>query len=135
MRRSARPLPPQARRQALTQGLPSRAPSAGAGRAAWDTINKRSVATEGYGMPLGIASASANRRDSPLLASTLHAASAQLDHLLLARHACHLDRGYDIQPTVSCLSNWASAPRSPERASPLLSRPAPDGSSSARIHE
>jgi hypothetical protein len=64
---------------------------------------KRSVATEGYGIPLGIASAGANRHDSPLLAPTLHAASAQLDHLLPARRACHLDRGYDSQPTRQLL--------------------------------
>jgi hypothetical protein len=36
---------------------------------------KRSVATEGYGIPLGIASPGANRHDSPLLARTLAAAS------------------------------------------------------------
>ena len=43
---------------------------------------KRSVATEGYGIPLGIASAGANRHDSPLLAPTLKAASQQLDGIL-----------------------------------------------------
>src|SRR5260370_30444995 len=64
---------------------------------------KRSVATEGYGIPLGIASAGANRHDSPLLAPTLHAASAQLDHLLPAHRTCHLDRGYDSQPTRQLL--------------------------------
>jgi hypothetical protein len=64
---------------------------------------KRSLATEGYGIPLGIASAGANRHDSPLLAPTLQAASAQLDHLLPARRTCHLDRGYDSQPTRQLL--------------------------------
>jgi hypothetical protein len=46
---------------------------------------KRSVATEGYGIPLGIASAGANRHDSPLLAPTLEAASRQLDGVLPPR--------------------------------------------------
>jgi hypothetical protein len=36
---------------------------------------KRSAATEGYGIPLGIASAGANRHDSPLPAPTLQAGS------------------------------------------------------------
>ena len=36
---------------------------------------KRSVATEDYGIPLGIAAAGANRHDSPLLAPTLQAAA------------------------------------------------------------
>src|SRR5207237_1217339 len=35
---------------------------------------KRSVATDGYGIPLGFAAAGANRHDSPLLAPTLGAA-------------------------------------------------------------
>src|SRR2546430_8118158 len=41
---------------------------------------KRSVATQGYGIPLGIASPGANPHDSPLLAPTPAAARAQLDH-------------------------------------------------------
>jgi hypothetical protein len=42
---------------------------------------KRSVATEDYGIPLGIAAAGANRHDSPLLAPTLQAAASQLGGL------------------------------------------------------
>jgi hypothetical protein len=57
------------------------------------------VASDGYGIPLGIASAGANRHDSPLPAPTLQAASRQLDHILPADRTCHLDRGYDSQPT------------------------------------
>ena len=45
---------------------------------------KRSVATEDHGIPLGIASAGANRHDSPLLAPTLQAAHRQLGALLPA---------------------------------------------------
>lgn len=37
---------------------------------------KRSVASDGYGIPLGIVSATGNRHDSPLLRPTLTAASA-----------------------------------------------------------
>ncbi len=43
---------------------------------------KRSVATENHGIPLGIASAGANRHDSPLLAPTLTAAERQLGGVL-----------------------------------------------------
>ena len=39
---------------------------------------KRSVATEDYGIPLGITCAGANRHDSPLLVPTLQAAATQL---------------------------------------------------------
>ncbi len=65
---------------------------------------KRSVATENYGIPLGIASAPANRHDSPLLAPTLQAAADQLDSKLPAERACHLDAGYDSRPTRQTLS-------------------------------
>src|SRR2546430_15642834 len=54
---------------------------------------KRSVATEGDGIPLGIASAGANRHDSPLLGPTLEAARGPLGHLLPAGPASPLDRG------------------------------------------
>lgn len=64
---------------------------------------KRSVATEGRGIPLGIASAPANRHDSPLLAPTLAAAGRQLDGMLPEDRACHLDRGYDSGVTRQLL--------------------------------
>jgi hypothetical protein len=64
---------------------------------------KRSVATEGYGIPLGIASAPGNRHDSPLLAPTLQAASRQLDGILPSDRTCHLDRGYDSTITRQLL--------------------------------
>src|SRR5436190_14323529 len=58
---------------------------------------KRSVVTDGYGIPLHLVSAGANRHDAPLLASTL----AGLDKLdgLPEEVTVHLDRGYDGQPT------------------------------------
>jgi len=65
---------------------------------------KRSVATDNYGIPRGIASAPANRHDSPLLAPTLQAAADQLDSKLPGERACHLDAGYDSRPTRQTLS-------------------------------
>jgi hypothetical protein len=56
---------------------------------------KRSVATEGYGIPLGITAAGANRHDCPLLAPTLGAAADQLGSILPEERTCHLDAGYD----------------------------------------
>jgi hypothetical protein len=70
---------------------------------------KRPVATEGYGIPLGMASAGANRHDSPLLAPTLEAASAQLDAILPAGRTCHLDRGYDSTVTRQVLDEQGFA--------------------------
>lgn len=64
---------------------------------------KRSVATDGYGIPLGIASAPGNRHDSPLLRPTLEVANAQLDGVLPDGPACHLDRGYDSGVTRELL--------------------------------
>jgi hypothetical protein len=64
---------------------------------------KRSVATEDYGIPLGIASAGANRHDSPPLAPTLHAAANQLTGMLPADRTCHLDAGYNSAPTRQAL--------------------------------
>jgi hypothetical protein len=65
---------------------------------------KRSVATEDYGIPLGLACAGANRHDSPLLAPTLQAAANQLGGVLPEQRACHLDAGYDSNPTRQTLS-------------------------------
>ena len=64
---------------------------------------KRSLATEGHGIPLGMTSAGANRHDSPLLAPTLQAASRQLGEILPGRRTCHLDRGYDSTVTRQLL--------------------------------
>ena len=56
---------------------------------------KRSVATDGGGVPLGIVSAGANRHDSPLLGPTLHAAATQVGADWPAQVTVHLDAGYD----------------------------------------
>lgn len=56
---------------------------------------KRSIVTEGAGVPLGIVSAGANRHDSPLLGPTLQAAAAQVGPHWPAQVTAHLDAGYD----------------------------------------
>jgi hypothetical protein len=70
---------------------------------------KRSVATEGYDIPLGIAAAGANRHDSPLLAPTLHAAISQLGGLLPEQPTCHLDAAYQGTPTRQILAGLGFA--------------------------
>jgi hypothetical protein len=55
---------------------------------------KRSVCVEGYGIPLGLVSAGANRHDSPLLEPTLRAASVQAG-ALPDDVTAHLDAAYD----------------------------------------
>jgi len=66
---------------------------------------KRSVATEDYGIPLGIACAGAHRNDFPLLVPTLHAAAAQLGGVLPDQRACHLDAGYDTGAARQALAS------------------------------
>ncbi len=70
---------------------------------------KRSLATEGYGVPLGIASAGANRHNSPLLAPTLNAAISQLGGTVPEERSCHLDAGYDGQPARQILDELGFA--------------------------
>jgi hypothetical protein len=64
---------------------------------------KRSAATEGWGIPLGIAAAGANRHDSLLLAPALQAAISQLGGLLPGQRTCHLDAAYDGEPARQTL--------------------------------
>ena len=64
---------------------------------------KRSLATEGAGIPIGIVTAPANRHDSPLLGPTLDAAAALTGHLWPAKPVVHLDAGYDSQITRDLL--------------------------------
>src|SRR5262249_33187719 len=74
---------------------------------------KRSVATEAAGVPLGVAAASANRHDSPLLAPTLGAAISQLGGLLPEQPTCHLDAAYQGTPTCQTWPSWACRPDRP----------------------
>src|SRR5215216_6532082 len=83
-------------------GCVTKAPGGGevAGRSPVDRGKgglKRSVATEGTGLPLHLVSAGANRHDAPLLEPTL-AGLDKLDRLPDAP-TVHLDRGYDGRPT------------------------------------
>ena len=87
-------------------GCVTKAPGGGeaAGRSPVDRGKqglKRSVATDGRGIPLHLVSAGANRHDAPLLEPTL----AGLDKLgrLPARPTVHLDRAYDGRPTRALL--------------------------------
>jgi hypothetical protein len=83
-------------------GCITKAPAGGAvaGRSPVDRGKqgfKRSVVTDGAGVPLHVVAAGANRHDSPLLGGTL----AGLDKLDRVPEAVlvHLDRGYDNGPT------------------------------------
>ncbi len=87
-------------------GCVTKAPGGGevAGRSPVDRGKqglKRSVVTEGTGLPLHPVSAGANRHDAPLLAPTL----AGLDKLdrLPDEPTVHPDRGYDGRPTRALL--------------------------------
>jgi hypothetical protein len=64
---------------------------------------KRSVVTDGDGVPLHVVAAGANRNDSPLLGATL-AGLDRLDRDLPAAVRVHLDRGYDNGPTRALLA-------------------------------
>jgi IS5 family transposase len=64
---------------------------------------KRSVLTEGAGIPLHLVPAGANRHDAPLLPATL-AGLEKVDQLTEAEPGTvHLDRGYDGGPTRALL--------------------------------
>jgi hypothetical protein len=66
---------------------------------------KRSVATDGGGIPLGIVAAGANRHDSPLLEPTLAAAVRQTGPSWPDQVTVHLDAGYDNIPTRTLLAD------------------------------
>ena len=87
-------------------GCITKAPSGGevAGRSPVDRGKqglKRSLVTDGAGIPLHVVSAGANRHDAPLLGPTL-AGLEKLDGLP-DDVTIHLDRGYDGNPTRALL--------------------------------
>jgi hypothetical protein len=87
-------------------GCVAKAPSGGeaAGRSPVDRGKqglKRSIATDGRGIPLHLVTAGANRHDAPLLEPTLTGLE-KLDRLP-DRPTIHLDRGYDGRPTRALL--------------------------------
>lgn len=65
---------------------------------------KRSVVTDGTGIPLHVVSAGANRHDSPLLGPTL-AGLEKLDELP-KEVTVYLDRGYDGRPSRTLLDEF-----------------------------
>jgi Transposase DDE domain len=88
-------------------GCITKAPAGGdvAGRSPVDRGKqglKRSVVTDGDGVPLHVVAAGANRHDSPLLGATL-AGLDKLDRDLPDAVLVHLDRGYDNGPTRALL--------------------------------
>jgi hypothetical protein len=102
-------------------GCVTKAPSGGeaAGRSPVDRGKqglKRSVVTDGAGIPLHLVTAGANRHDAPLLESTL----AGLNKLngLPDRPTVHLDRGYDCRPTRALLDALGFAGASARKGVP-----------------
>ena len=99
---------------------------------------KRSVATDGHGVPLHLVAARANAHDSPLLEPTL-AGVVDMIGTLPQYHDLrggddfpnvHLDRGYDSSKTRNLLDLLGFTRRSRSRASPRRSRPGTAGRSS-----
>jgi len=93
-------------------GCHTKAPTRGdkAGRSPVDRGKqglKRSTLVEAQGIPLGIASAGANRHDSVLLEPTLRAAEQQLGELrpLPDKARIHLDSAYDGKPSRKILDD------------------------------
>ena len=89
-------------------GCITKAPAGGAvaGRSPVDRGKqglKRSVVTDGAGIPLHVVAAGANRHDSPLLGATLVGLD-KLDRDLPDAVLVHLDRAYDNGPTRALLA-------------------------------
>lgn len=90
-------------------GCLTKAPSGGevAGRSPVDRGKqglKRSVVTEGHGLPVHVVAAPANRHDSPLLGPTLAGLDKVVPLTAAEPGTVHLDRGYDNQPTRALLA-------------------------------
>jgi transposase len=90
-------------------GCLTKAPNGGevAGRSPVDRGKqglKRSVLTEGTGLPIHVVSAGANRHDSPLLAPTLAGLRKVAPLAVTEPGRVHLDRGYDSSPTRALLT-------------------------------
>ncbi|MEV6931080.1 transposase [Dactylosporangium sp. NPDC051485] len=79
---------------------------------------KRSVATDGRRIPLGIVAAGANWYDAPLLGPALDAVDAQLGGRRPGRVTVHLDAGYDSAPTRDLLTGRGCRGRIARRGKP-----------------
>lgn len=92
-------------------GCLTKAPSGGevAGRSPVDRGKqglKRSVLTEGTGLPLHVVSAPANTNDSPLLAPTLAGLAKLGPERLPTDVTVHLDAASNNRPTQALLADW-----------------------------
>jgi IS5 family transposase len=92
-----------------TDGCITKAPGGGevAGRSPVDRGKqglKRSVVTDGAGVPRHVVATGANRNDSPLLGATL-AGLDKLERDLPEDVTVHLDRGYNNGPTRTLLDH------------------------------
>lgn len=79
---------------------------------------KRSVMTDGKGIPVGCVIAGANRHDSPLLRPTLERLS-RFGYLLPEQIKVHLDAGYDSQKTRDLLTELGCAWEISTKGEPL----------------
>jgi len=95
-------------------GCITKAPSGGevAGRSPVDRGKqglKRSLLTEGTGIPLHLVPAGANRHDAPLLPATLAGLEKVAALTAAEPGTVHLDRGYDSGPTRALLDDLGLA--------------------------
>lgn len=79
---------------------------------------KRSVVTDGNGIPVGVVAAPANRNDSPLLRPTLEQLSCFGFHLP-DKITVHLDAGYDSAKTRNLLTELGCAWNISTKGEPL----------------
>lgn len=83
---------------------------------------KRSVLTDGRGIPLGVVAAPANRHDSPLLRPTLERLSrfeSRFGVGLPDRITVHLDAGYDSRGTRDLLDEYGCQAVISKKGTPL----------------
>ena len=80
---------------------------------------KRSVMTEGHGIPIGVVVAPANRHDSPLLEPTLERLG-RFGFDLPERITVHLDAGYDSRRTRELLEVLGCDAQIPARGARYL---------------
>jgi hypothetical protein len=94
---------------------------------------KRSLVTDGGGIPLGVVAAAANRRDDGLLGVTLDtlAAASTVIGRLPGQPVVHLDAGYDYQTCRQVLAERDMAGQIATRGVPAPIQPAGAGRWSA----
>jgi len=88
---------------------------------------KRSVVTDGTGIPLALVAAGANRHDSPLFEPTMRQIPDMIGPLP-ERPCVHLDRGYDSTGTRDLLDELGYGHEIARKPIPAPSKPANAGS-------